>query len=84
MIDCEKDVPVCDNCGGKRLFEFQVMPQMLHILKQGVKDLDWGILAVFSCEKSCGDGNNEYFEEFIHYQSSYGAFEHRGDDGLIG
>ena len=84
VIDCEKDVPKCDNCGGMRRFEFQVMPQLLSILKQGIDDLDWGILAVFSCEKSCGDGNKKYFEEFVHYQSSYGAFEHRGDDGLIG
>jgi len=27
------DVPPCKNCGGKRVFEFQVMPQLLHYLK---------------------------------------------------
>eukprot|EP01083_Nonionella_stella_P019511 54191_1 len=84
MIDCNKDVPKCTECGGERKFEFQVMPQLLHVLKQGIKDLDWGILAVFSCVNSCGDGNDKYFEEFIHYQPSYGAFEHRDDNGLIG
>ena len=84
VIDCAKDVPKCAQCGCQRQFEFQVMPQLLHILEQGVNDLDWGILAVFSCPNSCGDGNKKYFEEFIHYQASYGAFEHRDADGLIG
>ncbi len=57
---------------------------LLHILKHGIKDLDWGILAVFSCVNSCVDGRQKYFEEFVHYQPSYGAFEQRGDDGYIG
>eukprot|EP01084_Bolivina_argentea_P002107 3872_1 len=83
-IDCIKDVPKCNECGGERQFEFQIMPQLLHILKQGVKDLDWGILAVFSCVNSCGNGEEKYFEEFVHYQISYGAFENRDNDGFIG
>ena len=50
------DVPRCARCGGKRKFEFQVMPQMLSYL--GVNDeqedaTDWGTLVVYTCENSC-------------------------------
>ena len=83
MLD-RKDVPECPKCGGERKFEFQVMPQLLSVLKQGVNDLDWGSLVVYSCPNSCGDGHEGYFEEFIHYQASYGAFEQRDGDGWIG
>ena len=66
----ENDVPACERCGGRRAFEFQVMPQLLHYLgvdsqavfpsKPGegfrLGAMDWGTLAVYTCVKSCGSG----------------------------
>uniref|UniRef100_A0A6U9R6J4 MYND-type domain-containing protein n=1 Tax=Picocystis salinarum TaxID=88271 RepID=A0A6U9R6J4_9CHLO len=76
------DVPRCARCGGKRRFEFQVMPQMLSYL--GVDDdqedaTDWGTLVVYTCENSCdaskvpGDPASSmehaaYVEEFVWIQ----------------
>ncbi len=69
----DNDVPACTRCGGRRAFEFQVMPQLLHYLgvdsqaifpsKPGegfrLGAMDWGTLAVYTCVKSCGSGGSE-------------------------
>uniref|UniRef100_A0A2K5CTF2 Programmed cell death protein 2 n=1 Tax=Aotus nancymaae TaxID=37293 RepID=A0A2K5CTF2_AOTNA len=64
-IPQEKDIPDCP-CGAKRVFEFQVMPQLLNYLKADRlgKSIDWGILAVFTCAESCSLGIG-YAEEFV-------------------
>ncbi|KFO80739.1 Programmed cell death protein 2, partial [Cuculus canorus] len=61
----EKDIPNC-LCGAKRIFEFQIMPQLLNHLKVDSlgESIDWGTLVVYTCADNCGDGN-EYLEEFI-------------------
>ncbi|XP_017070443.1 programmed cell death protein 2 [Drosophila eugracilis] len=46
-----KQLPNCTVCGGSRQFEFQIMPQTLTLLKDD--SLDWGVLAVYTCAKSC-------------------------------
>ncbi|XP_014474555.1 PREDICTED: programmed cell death protein 2 [Dinoponera quadriceps] len=59
------DVPKCPECNGNRQFEFQIMPQLLYYLgSTDFKCLDWGILAVFTCEQSCKP-NNKYVREYI-------------------
>uniref|UniRef100_A0A8C0SDV3 Programmed cell death protein 2 n=2 Tax=Canis lupus familiaris TaxID=9615 RepID=A0A8C0SDV3_CANLF len=64
-IPQEKDIPHCP-CGAKRIFEFQVMPQLLNYLKADRlgKSVDWGVLAVFTCAESCRLGIG-YTEEFV-------------------
>ncbi|XP_024600653.1 programmed cell death protein 2 isoform X2 [Neophocaena asiaeorientalis asiaeorientalis] len=64
-IPQEKDIPDCP-CGAKRIFEFQVMPQLLNYLKADRlgRSVDWGVLAVFTCAESCGLGTG-YTEEFV-------------------
>lgn len=61
----EKDIPDCP-CGAKRLFEFQVMPQLLNYLKADRlgRSVDWGVLAIFTCAESCKLGIG-YTEEFV-------------------
>ncbi|NWX44329.1 PDCD2 protein, partial [Steatornis caripensis] len=61
----EKDIPNCV-CGAKRIFEFQVMPQLLNHLQVDSlgESIDWGTLVVYTCADNCGEGN-EYLEEFI-------------------
>lgn len=58
-------LPKCTSCNGDRVFEFQVMPQLLNSLKS--ETLDWGILAVYTCKDSCG-ADGKYIREFLHRQ----------------
>ncbi|XP_023172841.1 programmed cell death protein 2 [Drosophila hydei] len=46
-----RELPNCAQCGGPRQFEFQIMPQMLTLLKD--EHLDWGVLAIYTCASSC-------------------------------
>ncbi|XP_023234158.1 programmed cell death protein 2-like [Centruroides sculpturatus] len=50
-------IPKCP-CGSERQFEFQIMPQLLNYLDvDNVKEsIDWGILAVYTCIRSCEFG----------------------------
>ena len=56
-VPSDKEIPNCENCGSKRVFEFQIMPQLLYSLKldKSVKEqsIDWGTLIIYTCEKSC-------------------------------
>ncbi|KAJ3342644.1 hypothetical protein HDU93_001624 [Gonapodya sp. JEL0774] len=50
------DVPDCERCGGRRGFEFQIMPSLLlhlpidHLARDAI---DFGTLVLFTCESSC-------------------------------
>lgn len=63
-IATENDIPDCQ-CGSKRQFEFQVLPQMLNYLgiETTVDSIDWGILCVYTCEQNCR--TEVYKEEFV-------------------
>lgn len=68
------NIPFCKQCGNRLIFEFQVLPQVLHYLSvdgwnssQDV-DLDWGCLVVYTCPQSCQ--SHGYQEEFVYYQRS--------------
>ncbi len=66
------DVPYCSYCGGKRKFEFQVLPQVLHYLKveEGANSsLDFGIINVYTCSNSCSDDATVYKDEFVFVQN---------------
>ncbi|TRY88019.1 hypothetical protein DNTS_028271 [Danionella cerebrum] len=61
----EGEVPHCA-CGAKRLFEFQIMPQLLNHLKVDSTEasIDWGTVAIYTCANSCEQGSR-YLPEFI-------------------
>ncbi|XP_073729336.1 programmed cell death protein 2 [Misgurnus anguillicaudatus] len=61
----EEDIPKCP-CGAKRIFEFQIMPQLLNHLKVDRTDasIDWGTVAIYTCMDSCDQGT-KYSAEFI-------------------
>jgi len=69
------DIPRCERCGGKRRFEFQVMPQLINHLGVDPEDRlspDWGMIAVYSCSESCNTGDTSdsaYVEEFVWVQA---------------
>ncbi|KAL7538152.1 hypothetical protein ACHAXR_008327 [Thalassiosira sp. AJA248-18] len=67
-------VPKCD-CGAERVFEFQILPSLLHVLdvdseKNGDCDdmmdliskggMNWGSIAVYSCSESCDKSREEF------------------------
>lgn len=60
-----ENIPVCEYCGSERQFEFQIMPQMLTVLREN--EIDWGMLFVYTCKRSCTDKNG-YKKEFIFKQ----------------
>ncbi|XP_077202748.1 programmed cell death protein 2 isoform X1 [Paroedura picta] len=64
-IPLETDIPNCA-CGAKRVFEFQVMPQLLNHLKVDSfgESIDWGTIAIFTCADNCNLGS-QYTEEFV-------------------
>ena len=60
----EDGPPDCDSCGSPRVFEFQVQPELIHLLK--LDKLEWGILAVYTCSANCG--REGYVKEFVYRQ----------------
>lgn len=72
----DHEIPKCDNCGSKRIFEFQVMPQLLTYLKlnedlNSQNTIDWASLYIYTCENNCSSSSaNEtsYLNEFVYKQ----------------
>lgn len=65
-IPSQADIPLC-KCGARRLFEFQVMPQLLNYLSMDAPrdSVDWGTLIVYTCADSCTLANSAYIPEFL-------------------
>ncbi|XP_058831648.1 programmed cell death protein 2 isoform X2 [Topomyia yanbarensis] len=61
-----KNITSCDYCGGARVFECQIMPQLLNSLKND--SIDWGTLAIYTCEQSCDPPGQGYAREYIFKQ----------------
>lgn len=59
------NIPNCQNCKGKRSFEFQIMPQLLTMLQN--YELDFGVINIFTCQNDC-DVNGKYVKEFCYKQ----------------
>merc|ERR550539_1955659 len=55
------EIPPCPYCSAPRIFEFQVLPQLLSDL--GELNLDWSNLCVYTCPNSCGE-DLQFYEEF--------------------
>ncbi|OCT84389.1 programmed cell death protein 2-like [Xenopus laevis] len=47
--------PPCKQCGGRRVFEFQLMPALVSLLQDAGTDvlLEFGTVLVFTCERNC-------------------------------
>ncbi|XP_013932032.1 PREDICTED: programmed cell death protein 2-like [Thamnophis sirtalis] len=69
--DFQTRVPRCNNCKSKRIFEFQLMPTLVNMLKTRENDtsIEFGTAVVYTCEKSCWTaGCSSPLEEFIFVQ----------------
>ncbi|XP_077997124.1 programmed cell death protein 2-like isoform X2 [Glandiceps talaboti] len=64
-IPKDDDIQVC-KCGAPRIFEFQILPQLLNHLKVDslAASIDWGTLAIYTCSASC-DLDPVYHQEFV-------------------
>ncbi|XP_039604204.1 programmed cell death protein 2 isoform X1 [Polypterus senegalus] len=64
-IPSKVEIPNCD-CGAERVFEFQIMPQLLNHLNVDHigASIDWGTLVIYTCKDSCDQGNR-YTAEFL-------------------
>jgi len=67
----EKDVPKCKYCGSERVYEFQILPQLLYKLK--IEDrpdpMEWANLVAFTCKNSCVKEGVTYYEEILFRQT---------------
>ncbi|XP_075796194.1 programmed cell death protein 2-like isoform X2 [Pelodiscus sinensis] len=66
-----KVVPVCPTCGSNRVFEFQLMPALVTMLKSVDADLsvEFGTVIIYTCQRSCWPANHQNpLEEFIFIQ----------------
>lgn len=45
-------IPSCTRCGAPRIFEFQLLPQLLYYLDLD-REFDFGTLAIYTCQASC-------------------------------
>ncbi|XP_016841519.1 programmed cell death protein 2 [Nasonia vitripennis] len=61
-----ESIPKCEECGGDRQFEFQIMPQLLVYLKVDniLESIDWGIMAIYTCKNSCTP-KTKYVQEYV-------------------
>eukprot|EP00249_Psilotum_nudum_P018347 c26760_g1_i1 orf=210-1457(+) len=63
------DIRPCPLCNSPRIFEFQILPQLLYFfgVSNEADSLDWATIAIFSCESSCSSSKS-YVEEFAWVQ----------------
>ncbi|XP_070616770.1 programmed cell death protein 2-like isoform X3 [Erythrolamprus reginae] len=70
--DFQARVPPCKNCKSRRIFEFQLMPALVNMLKtrkNADTSIEFGTAVVYTCEKSCWTaGCSSPLEEFIFVQ----------------
>ncbi|XP_053305190.1 programmed cell death protein 2-like [Spea bombifrons] len=63
--------PPCIQCGGCRVFEFQLMPALVSMLRSTETDLllEFGTVLVFTCARSCwAAGDRKSVQEFCFVQ----------------
>ncbi|KAM9607287.1 programmed cell death protein 2-like [Trichechus inunguis] len=61
------ELPACSHCGGRRIFEFQLMPALVSMLRSADLGLsvEFGTILIYTCEKSCWPQNHHTpVEEF--------------------
>ncbi|NXP78339.1 PDD2L protein, partial [Ramphastos sulfuratus] len=66
----DRAIPACSNCGGSRVFEFQLMPALVSMLQSDSGlSVEFGTVLVYTCERSCWPTNHQTpLEEFIFVQ----------------
>ncbi|XP_078066655.1 programmed cell death protein 2-like [Mustelus asterias] len=61
-LPIESATPVCEMCGSARVFELQLMPALVNMLKSESSDemsVEFGTVLIYTCERSCWDPSNQ-------------------------
>ncbi|XP_045652153.1 programmed cell death protein 2-like [Ursus americanus] len=55
------ELPACSHCGVRRIFEFQLMPALVSMLRSTNLGLsvEFGTILIYTCEKSCWPQNHQ-------------------------
>jgi pre-rRNA-processing protein TSR4 len=81
---------LCDRCGGRRVFEFQIVPQVLYYIgvdkrpdlrsdEGGCRGLDWATVVVYCCENSCSRIESSEADRLeFHYVEEYVVVQRHG------
>lgn len=60
----------CQHCGAPRVFELQLMPPLVYLLRSGSQvNVEFGTVLVYTCSRSCWRYGSSTLEEYIHVQS---------------
>jgi len=80
----EKDIPPCPHCGDERQYECQIMPQVLYYIQENLSpeirknfDLDFGVLAIYSCPGSCEVEDKHDVQEIVWHNKVNDAVDMR-------
>ncbi|KAL7066018.1 hypothetical protein ACR3K2_35340 [Cryptosporidium serpentis] len=65
----QNNVPKCDKCGGDRIFEFQIQPEII-ILGHLPSTIDFGIVLIYTCSKNCSSDSTAYTQEYVFIQEN--------------
>ena len=80
-----QSIPNCPICGSKRLFEFQIMPQIFNQLQE-LMLVDWNTVSFYTCSNpACLPADSEgYIREFafIQFADDFSRVQY-GDDAQI-
>ena len=62
--------PACQHCGAARVFELQLMPPLVYLLKTSSDvAIEFGTVIVYTCSKSCWHVGSLAREEYLYIQS---------------
>ncbi|XP_072029783.1 programmed cell death protein 2-like isoform X2 [Amphiura filiformis] len=65
-------IPCCDHCGASRIFELQLMPGMVSLLKVSHDadiSIEFGVVLVYTCRDSCWGSSRHYLPEYAIVQA---------------
>ncbi|XP_013384996.1 programmed cell death protein 2-like [Lingula anatina] len=64
--------PPCQSCGSPRVFELQLLPTLVNVLRIGTNketSVEFGTVLVFTCKKACWSNNDVAVQEAVHVQA---------------
>ena len=68
-------IPDCQHCGGRRSAEAQILPTLLSYLSEldhtKPEALDWGVLNLYTCERSCDVARHGGVVEEVCWRQEY-------------
>jgi pre-rRNA-processing protein TSR4 len=69
-----RGIPRCENCGGQRAFELQLVPGLIYELEKDEaidleEGMEWGTIILGTCTSNCGEpGRVSFLEEWVGVQ----------------